>query len=99
MTNDDDYVYGRSEGYCIEEAARLKIQHGQSLRYVERLIRAEDDAKILAHAFTHDTRPPQDVVERSLAYDGSVGFLKRLYKAMAEVPDEEETTDAQKKEP
>lgn len=29
---------------------------------------ARADARVLAHAYTHDSRPPADVVERALAY-------------------------------
>lgn len=29
---------------------------------------AECDARVLAHAYTHDSRPPQAIVDRALAY-------------------------------
>ena len=31
---------------------------------------AKADALILAHAYTHDSRPPQSIVDRALTYKG-----------------------------
>lgn len=49
----------------VEKIAGLMAQVVELKR---QLTNAEGDARILAHAYEHDSRPPTDVVDRALAY-------------------------------
>jgi len=57
----------RSRDRRREEVSRLDIRIALLEGMLKRSRLAEHDARVLAHAYEHDSKPPADVVTRSLA--------------------------------
>lgn len=75
VREDDSSGRDALNGIPLAEAHRIARDEAQPyiVEAVERLrtalVDAEGDARVLAHAYEHDSRPPPAVVARALAYD------------------------------
>lgn len=69
MSDETCKLCGFSEAFCTAEVCRGAVERrlrSDLDRARQDLGDATADARILAHAFKHDTQPPRDVVRRSL---------------------------------